>query len=205
MIELSGGAAYHFHVPKMGGRQSARLLRHAGLITDGVDCDHEPVESPAGVPVIAGVRDPLDWMLSLWCHRRRHDFNWQLHRAFEARMRSSSLERFLKNVAGDRGSVLRYFRTFVGSHADDLRLVRLSHLVSDLEKAVADLLPDGQWPDGVVARVAAEFAHVGAGAPAAWVQREKPPVDAVLAEGFRSSQLADFVAWTGPRTPGYGR
>jgi hypothetical protein len=160
------------HIPKTGGTWVGEVLDDLGLALSGEAGDHRPAETDK--PCFAFVRDPEDWVVSWWCHRKRNGWNWQ-DRRLENECKSEDFTQWIENIIGKPGIVEQALLDFVLPY-EAVRLGKTENIRHDLIKFLGEF---GETFDEQVVLDKEEI-HVS---------EDKPKIPSDLIDEFRHSQI----------------
>lgn len=118
-----------FHVPKTGGTWVEVALSHAKIPVTKLPGDRHAIGAIHGTP-FTFVRDPADWLESLFHHRKMNNWNWQ-DRELENLCKDNNLSRFVEKVCEHPGIITRYYELFIGG-IDNLMVGRTAYLKDNL-------------------------------------------------------------------------
>lgn len=141
------------HIPKAGGRWARDALINT---VDGARQLYDPIYDAhwapdTGLPVITIIRDPVDWMESLFAQRARKGFNWHKQDIRQGHMGvyppveleigcgCSDPLTFFKCIAERPGVVTNGYVMHWMRKYGDVRYVRMEYLVEDFPRVLTEL------------------------------------------------------------------
>lgn len=162
------------HVPKAAGTWVATQLHKLDLVVKGGAGSHDSPELKK--PGFAFVRDPEEWVISHWCHRRRNNWCWNQYRRLDVECQSEDFRTWIENIIQHPGIVQRTLEDFIRRYEGlNFHLGKVENAKEDLIRLLAMF---GEEFDPEIIRTS-DPVHVSL---------ERPTIPDDLIRAFRDSQ-----------------
>ena len=113
---------YFIHITKTGGSFIFNTICDLDIPHSGGVWNHDDIPIYRDdYEYFTCIRDPVDWMSSIYFHRKINNWDWRNRRLLEAKCKARTLSRFFKNLSSpeNRGIVLSYYEYFLGNVPSD--------------------------------------------------------------------------------------